>query len=266
MAVHRKLHPINDTLDHGPGTNDTVLGTQAGAVVEVGFGTAATAGNLVLRGGSGEITLPTGDPTGDYQAAHKKYVDDQIAAIEDGRTDKGAVQNVNMIDDSLSAPPGSPVQGDGYIVGSSPTGLWSGFSQGDLVVWTGSAWSVVLAGSGGNPANGARVVVTGLGNGTGAGSFAGEDTEIATYVSGTGWTFAGPSEDGWVVIINGEGDPNENSHLVYDTSSSTWVQTTAGNPNHNDTQNIQGGSASERYHHTLAEHTLNVLRYVDNEQ
>jgi Protein of unknown function (DUF2793) len=41
-----------------------------------------------------------------------------------------------VISKSLSAPPGSPANGDRYIVAASPTGGWSSFTAGDFVVWT----------------------------------------------------------------------------------------------------------------------------------
>ncbi|MFG1255865.1 DUF2793 domain-containing protein [Xanthobacter flavus] len=40
---------------------------------------------------------------------------------------------------NLNTPPGSPVADDLYVVGTSPTGAWSGYA-GYLAVWLGSAW------------------------------------------------------------------------------------------------------------------------------
>lgn len=75
---------------------------------------------------------------------------------------------------SLTAPPGSPAEGDRYIIGSSPTGAWSGkdlnvtsyldgvwvffpprlgwvtYNEADnsILVWTGSAWVNIAAAGG----------------------------------------------------------------------------------------------------------------------
>ena len=75
---HLKQHAINETLDHAPGTNGTLLGTESNALAEKAFGTTATAGNIVQRGGSGQVTLPVADPVAPTDAAHKAYVDAKV--------------------------------------------------------------------------------------------------------------------------------------------------------------------------------------------
>lgn len=40
----------------------------------------------------------------------------------------------------LSTPPGSPSDGDVHIVGASPTGAWSSFSEHDVVLWRAGTW------------------------------------------------------------------------------------------------------------------------------
>lgn len=40
----------------------------------------------------------------------------------------------------LSTPPGSPADGDVYVLGSSPTGAWSTFAQNDVVLWRSGTW------------------------------------------------------------------------------------------------------------------------------
>lgn len=42
--------------------------------------TAATANKIPVRDAAGGIDLPTGDPASNYKAAHKKYIDDKVAA------------------------------------------------------------------------------------------------------------------------------------------------------------------------------------------
>lgn len=80
MAAHLRGHPINDTENHQPGTNDTVLGTEAGAISEVAFSTTAAASTLVRRGAGGQITLPATDPVNPTDAASKAYVDEQVTS------------------------------------------------------------------------------------------------------------------------------------------------------------------------------------------
>lgn len=40
----------------------------------------------------------------------------------------------------LSAPPGSPADGQVHILGASPTGAWSAFAQNDVVLWRSGTW------------------------------------------------------------------------------------------------------------------------------
>ncbi|HUV47785.1 MAG TPA: hypothetical protein VMX11_02305, partial [Actinomycetes bacterium] len=77
---HLKSHAINETLDHAPGTNGTLLGTESNALAEKAFGTSAAAGTIVQRGGSGQITLPVADPVAATDAAHKSYVDAKVVS------------------------------------------------------------------------------------------------------------------------------------------------------------------------------------------
>jgi hypothetical protein len=80
MAAHFKQHPINETADHSPGTNNTLLGTESNAVAEKSFGSAATANLIVQRQANGQITLPAGDPALATDAANKQYVDEQVVS------------------------------------------------------------------------------------------------------------------------------------------------------------------------------------------
>ena len=44
-----------------------------------------------------------------------------------------------VLDKDLNDPPGSPAEGDRYIVGAAPTGVWTGHA-GDIVWYDGTAW------------------------------------------------------------------------------------------------------------------------------
>ena len=50
----------------------------------------------------------------------------------------GLVQ-LSVLDRVLAAPPGSPADGDRYIVGSGATGDWAGW-DGDIALWVDGAW------------------------------------------------------------------------------------------------------------------------------
>lgn len=253
-GAHKKLHAINDPQNHTPGVNNTVVATEGGALVDKSYGTGAVAGNLVERDAGGHVNVPAG-ATGN-QAVSASDADAKIAAAIDGLDVKAPVQVANLIDDSLSAPPGAPTSGDAYIVGAAPSGAWAGFAQGDLVVWDGAAWQLVLAGVGGVPAAGLRAIVTGLGSGVGAGSFAGQDLNIATYDGG--WTFEVPL-DGWSVLVAGENDPRENQRLAYDSNPASWNLQQAAVA-HNSTTGLQGGAANEFFHLSAADYALSLNR------
>lgn len=262
MAVgHDKDHALNSTDDHLAGTDNTLLGTESGAIAEKSYGTGATADLIPQRDSQGQLNLPATDATGN-QAVRFAQMESAINSAIDGLKVKAPVQTMNVIDDSILTPPVSPATGDAYVMPSGTlTGAWSGFSQGDLVEYDGAAWNLILAGTGSAPADGARVIVTGRGNGTAAGSFAGEANEIAEYVAGTGWTFSGTPEDGWSVLIIGNGAVGENERWVYDSGTTAWVQGAGAVPAHNDTTGIQGGAANDYYHFTQVQHD-ELVRYV----
>lgn len=46
---------------------------------------------------------------------------------------------MSVLDWVLAAPPGSPIEGDRYIVGPGPTGAWAG-QAGQIAVWSSGAW------------------------------------------------------------------------------------------------------------------------------
>lgn len=42
--------------------------------------------------------------------------------------------------DTLSTPPGSPADGDLYVLGSAPSGAWSTFTEHNVVIYKGGTW------------------------------------------------------------------------------------------------------------------------------
>jgi len=116
-------------------------------------------------------------------------------------------------------------ESDAYIVGTSPAGDWSTFAKGDLVVWTGSAWTKLLTGTGSAPATNTTVLVTAF-QGTAAGAFAGQSGKIGVY-NGAAWAFTSPTTDHKLTVI-GLGDPLEGATAVYRLTSATWAITAPG--------------------------------------
>ena len=48
--------------------------------------------------------------------------------------------HLSVKDRDLTAPPGSPISGDTYIVGATATGAWATHDK-HVAVWTGAAWA-----------------------------------------------------------------------------------------------------------------------------
>ena len=190
--------------------------TTSGDALAYGQSSASLA-SLTMTGaismGNSKIT-GLGAPTTGADATTKTYVDGLVNG-----TPWQSVQVREVIDDSLNDAPGGESAGDAYIVGSAPTGGWSGsgFTTGDLVEYDGAAWQEIVSGTGSAPATGLKVAIT---DGTPAGSFAGQDGDIATY--NAGWTFL-DAADGKAIIVHGDGSVEENFKFVFDTSTTTWV-------------------------------------------
>jgi hypothetical protein len=83
--------------------------------------------NIDINGG--KIT-DLGTPTAATDAATKGYVDSLVQGV----TWRDAVESFGV-----NTPPGSPATGDRYVVGSSPTGAWTGQAN-NIAEWDGSSW------------------------------------------------------------------------------------------------------------------------------
>jgi hypothetical protein len=129
-----------------------------------------------------------GTPTGDADAATKAYVDSKVQGID---------WQESVLDAFVNTPPGSPVTGDRYIVGGSPTGAWASNAN-DITQWSGTAWTFTVKNLG-----------------------------MATYV--------------------------EDETKQYLWNGTAWV-TFGSTTSHNATSGLQGGTTSEYYHLTNAQH------------
>jgi hypothetical protein len=246
---HDKDHQINSVSDHLPGTNGTLLGTEAGAIAEKAYGTAATANGIVQRDANGQVTIPD-TPTAGTHATSKNYVD----SIASGT--RAPVKVLKMVSDAAQggAPPVGPhAAGDAYVVNT-----WGvGYTDGDIIEWDGAAWVVIQANVGGFPPDGVRVVVSKTP--APAGSFAGQANAIATYDAGTPvWNFQAPA-DGWMVVVAGDGGYYEGQIFIYDSNLDVWTSSGTLVP-HNNLAGLQGGTPGQYYHFTQAQHT-ELVRY-----
>jgi hypothetical protein len=116
------------------------------------------------------LTAGAGDTGKAYEIAGRQLADAAVLKIKD---------------DAQVTAPGGPAAGEAHEVAGTG-GLWSGFTIGDIVEWSGAAWVLVVAHSGGNPPDGTRAVVIDSGA---AGSFVGGEEEVWACSSGT-WTTA----------------------------------------------------------------------------
>jgi predicted phage-related endonuclease len=99
---------------------------------------------LDLAGGAmtGDITMDTGKtifvskvPVGGTEVVNKTYVDSLIQ----GQKWEDPVTDINLVGDSLSTPPETPVANDVYIVGAAATGDWLN-KEGYATYFNGTNW------------------------------------------------------------------------------------------------------------------------------
>jgi len=105
------------------------------ALVELGSGKVDLSGSVM----TGLLTL-SGEPTAQNHATTKKYVDNLV----NGLIWLEPIDGVNLISDIVSTLPGSPNQGDSYIMPNGTlTGAWAGSNQGDVQQWdnNSSSWN-----------------------------------------------------------------------------------------------------------------------------
>jgi hypothetical protein len=174
-------------------------------------------------------------------AANKDYVD---GAVSGHRT---PVSVLKMVSDAPQggAPPVGPTTGDAYVVNT-----WGGgYTNGDIVEYSGAAWVVIVANSGGKPPNGTRVVVKSVGA---AGSFVGKANQIAQYdAAGVAWVFTVPVDGDQTAVI-GEASVYENHEYIYDTSVPGWMDF-GGSVAHDGTTG-KSGPGPQYYHLSQADY------------
>ena len=133
---------------------------------------------------TGDITLDAGKtifvskvPATDTELVNKAYVD----ALLEGKKWEDPVTDINLVGDNLSTPPGGPVVGDVYIVGTAATGAWVG-KEGFATFYDGSVWVFLQERA---VAVGDRFGVSLLSDTVSAGGVTGKDGKLVTITNAT---------------------------------------------------------------------------------
>jgi len=107
------------------------------------------------------------------------------SVVQSASRELAAAAVLKIVDDSLVTAPTlvAADAGKAYHV-AGVGGVWSVFDIGDIVEWSGTAWVLALAGSGGTPVgppDGTRAVVV---SASAAGSFSGEEEKVMAFTTG----------------------------------------------------------------------------------
>lgn len=248
MSIHSQSHGLASTDDHAPGTDGTVVGTVAAAVVEVPFAPTATADTLAQRDASGEVACAS--PTATDSAATKGYVDSLAAGLS--WKDPVSVPNIiSDADESAATPAG--VTGDARVV-HNWAAPWDD-DDGVLVEYSGAAWVAIVPAAGGFVPVGTRALVT---HAAAAGGLATHEDEVATADGAGGWTFEVPSDGDACEVF--DSDSIYDQYVFVNDTTNGWTKLYTIGGNHNLLDAIDGGQVGEYFHLTLAQHTLLVLQ------
>ena len=117
------------------GSTSRIITASYSAIIQPDLGSAKELSdtlNAWLRDCASASGIPSG--LADSLSDIRRYVDSLVFFYPDSST----ITQYDVIN-SLNTPPGSPVTGDTYLVGNSPTGAWVGHAK-DIAEWNGSAW------------------------------------------------------------------------------------------------------------------------------
>ena len=233
-----------------PATNNLNVGLNRIINLADGFAAndAATYGQVILRNGANSFTADqslggfklTSLADGTLSSDAATY--GQLISLSLGLIWQGPINDPDLVDDSLSTPPGSPVFSLLYIIAAAPTGAWTGLA-GHAVWWDGIQWIDIstgnLAASGfGTPVQiGARFLIaaaTFYGPAYVGGTFAGGtyNDQIATVTGDTPgsftYAFTFPLNN-WAVSDLFAGSQHANNSFVYATVAPYTFAVTAAN-------------------------------------
>lgn len=193
----------------------SAIQTQLNNKLDLAGGTMT--GNIAM--GNNKITgLANGTNAND--AINKGQLDAAIA----GLIWLNPILDADLVDDSLSTPPGSPLTNRVYIVSSSATGAWTGL-EGRAVFYDGAAWVDLLG----------RVVAIGdrfgvtmeHGIGEAAGGLTGQGKKIATITNATvgaiAYSFYAPIDQN-AVFVNAALSEHFGHQYVYSAATTSWIE------------------------------------------
>lgn len=112
------------TAQHAGSANLAIIATSSGQTISSGH--LSYGPSLPMARSGEEVTLVS-------DGGNWRVISHTHPHIKNG-------QGVIMVEDRLSAPPGSPVAGGWYILTASPSGDWASFAEHDLVQRVGSSW------------------------------------------------------------------------------------------------------------------------------
>ena len=112
------------TVQHAGSANQCVISTVSSQTISEGSKSFGTSYVLTLNGEEATFVSDGGN---------WRVVSHTSPFLQNGEAVLTVISRTNT-------PPGSPGQGDMYIVTASPTGAWSGFAAGDIAKYTGAAW------------------------------------------------------------------------------------------------------------------------------
>lgn len=216
------------TIVSRDGSGDFSAGTITANLIGNVTGSAS---NNVLKAGdtmtgaltmSGNLIHSVATPVIGTDAANKDYVDNLAVGI----IPQTPILDPDLIDDSLSSPPGSPAINRTYLIGPAPTGAWSTIGAGRLVYWDGSDWHDGLG----------RAVIVGdrLGinfelAGTLGGNYIGKQGQIATVTNATPGSYAYTYEVPlyrWTALVDNHYSYSSGDTYYY--NGTTWIEIATG--------------------------------------
>jgi hypothetical protein len=148
----------------------------------------------------------------------------QLDAAVSGLFWLNPIMEPDLINATLNAPPGSPVYGDTYIAGATPTGAWATFA-GHVFTWSGSTWIDLL---GRAVAIGDRFGVSMESVTAAAGTgLSGNDNQIAEVLTATPgsitFTLTAPVNQN-AVFVNEVNSTHFGHSYTYSSATTAWIE------------------------------------------